>query len=242
MKLYSKIHVVLVEPQSAGNIGSVARAIKTMGFNRLTLVNPQGLEEPQAGWMAAHARDVLEKAKIFSSLDEALHGSQRVIGLTARLRRVGPAAKDIRVAFPELLSFLSQETVNTLSLVFGNERSGLSNEDLNLCHYCCSIDADPVYGVLNLAQAVQVVLYELRSQMKGHSAAHYPAEKHREWSCHEDYERLYAHWEKVLIQSGYLDPKEPRQLMRHLRQIFGRRPLDKSEMALLRGILSSIES
>lgn len=229
------IRFVLVGTSHPGNIGSAARALKTMALHQLHLVQPEAFPHPhpQATANAAHAADVLAAARVHASLDEALAGAGLVAGVTGRARRLGAPVIDLR-SFAQLAAVESAQ--HPVALVFGREHSGLSNEELDRCQYAVYIPASATSGVLNLAAAVQVVAYEL------FMAAQAPrAEAAREPASFEHLESLYQHLEKVLAEVGYLYKRNPELLMRRLRAVFGRARPDQREINALRGALRAIE-
>jgi tRNA/rRNA methyltransferase len=209
--------------------------MKTMGFSRLVLVNPKSFPDVQAAAMASGAGDVLAHAQVVSSLADALHGVTLALALTARRRDLATAPLQAREGAGELAAVAAQHEV---ALVFGNEKSGLSNEELALCGRWAMIPANPEYSSLNLAAAVQLMCYELRislgavSQRLTFTAAGTPA-------THEEIEGLIAHLESEAVASGFLDPDNPRRLMLRLRRLFARAGLEKEEVNILRGLLAS---
>lgn len=219
-----------------GNIGSVARAMKTMGFRDLVLVNPPPeFPNNEARQMASGAQDVLAGARVVASLAAAVDGCGLVIGASARYFRLGVPELDPRQCAAEAMS---AGRVQPVALVFGPERSGLTNAELDLCHAIVYIPANPDYSSLNLAQAVQLIAYELRMAepfSRELPPPESPLAEPRELSL------FYAHLERVLLGSGFLDPGNPRHLMRRLRRLFNRARLDANEVNILRGILSSLK-
>ncbi|MCB1597018.1 MAG: RNA methyltransferase [Gammaproteobacteria bacterium] len=235
MSSSADIRFVLFEPTHPGNIGSVARAIKTMGFQQLYLVNPPPehiCTDSRA--MASGAQDVLHGAKVVTSLPEALEGCGLVLGASARHRRIGCPEMDPRECARQAME---QAASKPVALVFGPERSGLANEELDLCSAIVYIPANPDYSSLNLSQAVQIIAYELRQQQI----------LERELPPRESplagpaaMELFYEHFERVLLASGFLNPQNPRHLMRRLRRLFNRAQVDENELNILRGILSAV--
>ena len=228
------IRFVLFAPMYTGNIGSVARAMKTMGFADLVIVNPPPeFPNNEARQMASGAQDVLAGARIAASLAEAVAGCGLVIGASARYFRLGVPELDPRQCAAQALS---AARIQPVALVFGPERSGLTNAELDLCHAIVYIPANPDYNSLNLAQAVQVVAYELR-MADPYSRELPPPESPLAEA--RDLQLFYDHLERVLLGSGFLDPANPRHLMRRLKRLFNRTRLDSNELNILRGILSS---
>jgi tRNA/rRNA methyltransferase len=228
----SRIRVVLLRPSHPGNIGAAARAMKTMGITQLRLVRPKCFPHPEARAMASGALDVLESAHACASLEEALAGTTYSVALSARARGLSHSLLDARAAARELLSAARRDEV---AIVFGNETVGLSNKEIMRCSALAHIPANPEYASLNLAQAVQVVAYELRMAALEPPAA--PVKKG--YATHEEVERLFAHLERSLYASGYLHPRAPRKLMDRLRRLFAKARLETVEVNILRGMLAA---
>ena len=226
---------MLFEPTHPGNIGSVARAMKTMGFHELVLVNPP--EEwfcAESRALASGAQDVLEGSRVVTTLEEALAGCGLVLAASARHRRIGCPELNPRECAAELMG---QAGSRTAAILFGPERSGLANEQLDLCNAIVYIPANPDYSSLNLAQAVQIIAYELRQQQVQERVVPPPESP---LAGPAQLELLYEHLERILLASGFLNPSNPRHLMRRLRRLFNRTRLDENELNILRGILSSL--
>lgn len=228
----SRIRVVLLRPSHPGNIGAAARAMKTMGITQLRLVRPKRFPHPDARAMAAGAADVLESAHACANLEEALAGTTYSVALSARERELSHSSLDARAAAQELLSAARKDEV---AIVFGNETVGLTNKEIMRCSALARIPADPEYASLNLAQAVQVIAYELRMAALAPSAA--PAKT--AYATHEEMEKLFAHLERSLYASGYLHPRHPRKLMDRLRRLFAKARLEAVEVNILRGMLAA---
>jgi TrmH family RNA methyltransferase len=231
--LLPRIRVVLVEPQHPGNIGAAARAMKNMGLQDLALVKPRKFPHPDAAAMAVGATDVLEKAHVFRDLQDAVAECGFVVGSSARLRSLPHNTSTPR----ELAARLAREIGGRIALVFGPERVGLSNDDLERCHELVSIPANPAFRVLNLAAAVQILCYELRLA----AAPELAGAPEREPVAQGEMELFFAHLERVLVKLKFLNPRHPRQLMRRLRRMYARAAPDQNEMNILRGILAAIE-
>jgi tRNA (cytidine32/uridine32-2'-O)-methyltransferase len=229
------VRFVLFAPMYTGNIGSVARAMKTMGFADLVLVNPPPeFPNNEARQMASAAQDVLAGARVVPTLADAVAGCGLVVGSSARYFRLGVPELDPRQCAAQVQSALQTQPV---ALVFGPERSGLTNAELDLCHALVYIPANPDYNSLNLAQAVQLIAYELR--MAAPFARELPPPE-SPLAEPADLQLFYEHLERVLLGSGFLDPANPRHLMRRLRRLFNRTRLDANELNILRGILSAL--
>jgi TrmH family RNA methyltransferase len=231
--LLPRIRIVLVEPQHPGNVGAAARAMKTMGLDDLALVRPQKFPHKDATDMAVGAADVLERARIVPDLRQAVADCAYVVGSSARLRSLPHNTTTPRQLAPRL----AREIAGRIALVFGPERVGLSNEDLELCHELVSVPADPEFRVLNLAGAVQILCYELRiAEEPG-----LPGAPEREPVSQEEMDLFFEHLERVLVEIRFLNPEHPRQLMRRLKRMYARAAPDQNEMNILRGILAAIE-
>lgn len=228
------LRVILVEPSLAGNIGAAARAMKTMGLTRLDLVAPRQFPHPDAEAMASGAGDVVAGARVHATLAEALTGVRRVVGLSAR-----PRSLSVPVATPrEVAPVLQQEAEHhPVALVFGRERTGLTNNELDLCQWLVRIPANPDYSSLNLAASVQLIAYELYQAGGGSESVDAVA---RQPAPSDEMERLYAHLERVLLRIAFLAPDNA-TLMRRLRLLLGRAEPDDNEVQILRGILAQVE-
>lgn len=226
------VRVVLSHTSHPGNIGAVARAMKTMGLSQLYLVNPKRFPDPTADAMASGATDVLANARVCACLDDALQGAVLVVGLTARRRDLSHAMLTLRESAPQIVSAATEAPV---ALVFGTEMSGLSNAELEKCRQLMTIPVNPEYGSLNLAAAVQVVAYELRMC----SVDAVPVSDGFPLATFEEVDRFYDHLERTLTKIGFLDPRHPKRLMTRLRRLFARAGLEKEEVNILRGILKA---
>ncbi|KAB7628394.1 RNA methyltransferase [Alkalilimnicola sp. S0819] len=236
MKLLDAVRIVLIGTTHPGNIGSAARAMKTMGVQDLQLVAPERFPAPEATANAAHAADVLEAAGVHEELDQALAGAGLVVGLTARSRRLGAPSLEARPCAERLMR---EATRHPVALLFGREHSGLSNAELDRCHYVVHIPANPDYPVMNLAAAVQVMCYELRmAAMTGEAPT---PEALPEVAGAEHLEGFYRHLEQLLEDTGYLRRFSPEVLMRRLRHLFNRARPSSEELNILRGMLSAME-
>ncbi|TFW70557.1 tRNA (cytosine(32)/uridine(32)-2'-O)-methyltransferase TrmJ [Methylotenera oryzisoli] len=231
--IFNNIRVVLCQTSHPGNIGSTARAMKTMGLSDLYLVNPLHFPDPQATSLATGAADLLESATVCSSLQEALTGCALAIGMSARKRQISHELVNVREAAHRAASLAQNQPI---ALVFGTEMSGLSNAELDCCQLLAMIPANPEYSSLNLAAAVQVMTYEVRMAiLEGKLDA---ADNQPELATNEALEGFYAHLEDTLIKIGYLNPTAPKKLSERIRRIYARAKLEKEEVNLLRGILT----
>lgn len=233
----TSIRIVLVNTTHPGNIGAAARAMKNMGLTRLCLVQPQGFPCAEATARASGADDVLANAVVCQRLEQALAGCRFVVGTSARSRRISWPVEDPRQCAARLLQESEQGEV---ALVFGREHSGLTNEELEKCHYLVHIPSNPAFSSLNLAAAVQVLSYELMMAQTGWSAQP-EKEEARELVLSEEMESFFAHLEQTLLELEFLDARQPRKLMRRLRRLFNRARLDKTEVNILRGILAAAQ-
>jgi tRNA/rRNA methyltransferase len=237
----SQIRIVLVEPAGALNVGSIARVIKNMGFKHLVLVNPQcDPDSAEARQMAVRGYEVLAAARQVATLPEALQGCQRIIATIGRDHSPDQLVESPRQALPWLLA-------QPAALVFGREDRGLTTTELNYAHRLVRIPAHPAYPSLNLAQAVAICCYELyqavelSGQLPNLSSEHGDRESATELASFEALESYYQHLEIVLSKIGYLFPHTAASRMGKFRRLFSRSQLSKSELALLRGILSQFE-
>jgi tRNA/rRNA methyltransferase len=228
----SRIRVVLSRPSHPGNIGAAARAMKTMALTRLFLVRPRKFPDREARVMASGALDVLESVQVCADLDAALKGTRFSVAMSARSRELSHPPLDARAAARELVRAARRDEV---ALVFGNETVGLSNEEVMRCGRIARIPSDSAYKSLNLAQAVQVMAYEVRMAALDPGAA----APRIEYATHEEIENFYVHLERSLYASGFLHPRYPRRLMDRLRRLFARARLEKVEVNILRGMLSA---
>ena len=231
----SRFRVVLSRTSHPGNIGSAARAMKTMGFTDLRLVEPKSFPDADAIAMSSNARDILETARVCDTLEEALGDVVLAVGFTARSRDLSHPVRAIREAVPALVAAASSGPV---ALVFGNETFGLTNEELGRCQALAMIPANPQYASLNLAAAVQVACYEIATCGAFFTP---PAEPERHPATVEECEAFYAHLEASMVRSGFLDPSQPKRLMERMRRLYARAGLEREEVRFLRGMLAAFE-
>lgn len=237
--MLENIRIVLVNTSHTGNIGSVARAMKTMGLSQLTLVNPVQRPDSHASALAAGATDILQQAVIVDTLSEAIDDCGLVIGTSARNRTLDWPLLGPREAAGQLL----RESGNyQVALVFGRESSGLTNEELQQCTHHVHIPSNPDYSSLNLAMAVQTLAYEVRMQWLEAQQAESPGlESEVEYPLAEDLERFYVHLEQTLTDTGFIIKQHPGQVMAKLRRLFTRARPEVNEINILRGILASVD-
>lgn len=230
------VRIILVGTTHPGNIGACARAMKNMGLTDMALVRPKHFPDEEATARASGATDVLEAAKVVDTLDAALTDCVYVAGASARSRSIGWPS----LAPRECAARLLQECqTGKVAVVFGPEKSGLTNDDLDRCHALLTIPTNPDFSSLNLAMAVQVMTYELRVAFMGDAVPVY--EPDVPLASGEELEHFYSHLESVLRASGFIDPENPRHLMRRLRRLFIRAEPDRNEINILRGIFASLD-
>jgi len=229
------VHIVLVETSHPGNIGAAARAMKTMGLSSLRLVRPRYFPSAEASTRASSATDVLAAAQVFESLDDALADCGHVLGASARMRSLPWPLVGAREGAGIAAEYASRTPV---AVVFGRERNGLSNEELERCHQLVNIPANPEYSSLNLAASVQIMAYELR--MTG-DVPPLPSDSDSPPASGREMEDLYRHLQETMLQTGFLDPKAPRLLMRRMRRMFNRARLEQVEVNILRGLLGAAQ-
>ncbi|CAN5851808.1 RNA methyltransferase [soil metagenome] len=237
--LFKRLRFVLVGTSHPGNIGAVARAIKTMGFSELILLNPRfpdALTNPEAIAFASGAQDILQSAKIVFTIEDALSGCHYVAAVSARLREFSPPV----VAPRALATHISKDINHPVALIFGNERYGLPNEIVVNCNALINIPANPEYSSLNLAQAVQLLAYECRVAELGDGAKSSGVGFHGELASVSEIESMYQHLEQALVAIEFLDPANPKKLMPRLKRLFSRTQLETEELNILRGIAKKI--
>ena len=233
--MLENIRIVLVNTSHTGNIGSTARAMKTMGLSQLVLVDPVSAPDGHASALAAGAGDVLAGARTVSTLAEAIAGCGLVVGTSARSRTLSWPMLEPRECGEKLVAEVANYPV---ALVFGRENNGLSNDELQQCHFHVCIPANPEYSSLNLAAAVQTLCYEIRmaslyQQREAEVVESYPLV--------DDLEAFYSHLEQTLQKTNFIKPQHPGMVMPKLRRLFNRARPDEQEFNILRGILASIE-
>ncbi len=232
----SDINIVLSNTTHPGNIGATARAMKTMGLSRLVLVNPSKYPSAEATVRASRADDILQSAVVVDNIEEGIASSHLIIGTSARQRR-----HDAPLLTPfELADLAANNPDQSMSILFGTENSGLTNQELSLCHYQVFIPANPDYSSLNLASAVQLIAYELRMRyLQEQDKETVPTKQHEPVTA-DLMAGFYEQLEQTMIATGYLDPENPKQLSLRLRRMYNRMQPDQSEYQILRGFLSSV--
>lgn len=239
------IRVVMINTSHPGNIGAAARVMKNMGLSRLYLVNPKQFPNYEATAMASGADDLLTKATVCSSFEEALTGCHLVLGTTARERKLQHDFIDGREA--GALSIKEAEE-REVALVFGRERTGLTNEEVGLCHKLINIPTNPDYQSLNVASAVQIVTYEVMMSLYAQNESTTQENKQEvsqeesiEYASSDNMERFYQHLQETLVDIDFLRLKQSPQLMPKLRNIYNRIRLKQEELNILRGILNKTQ-
>lgn len=233
------MRVVLVCPQHPGNIGATARAMKNMGLSELVLVSPRNYPHAQATAMAADAADLLARTRVCATLEQAVGDCSRVVATTARNRYLSQPMYTPRQWVERQRT---QPVTGRIALLFGRERTGLTNAELDFSQELISIPVNPDYPSLNLAQAVQVLSYEIRlGQLAPEPAAAAPMDPQSAPVPQEEMERYYEHLERTLVATKFLNPDNPRFLMRRLRLLYGRLNPNANEMNIMRGMLTAVE-
>ena len=236
----SNIKIVLVNTAHPGNIGGAARAMKNMGLSELCLVEPREYPAPRAVWRAAGAREVLTHATVVDSVDEAIADCSLVIGTSARERRIpwpliNPRECGVRV--------WAEAQKHKVALLFGREDRGLTNDELQKCHYHVHIPSNPEYSSLNLATAVQVLAYEIRMASLANENGDLPdlAEWDQPLVNAENLENFHKHLAETMAELDFYDPENPKQLLTRMRRLFNRLRMDQMEVSILRGLLSAVQ-
>ena len=237
--LVAHIRYVLVRTSHPGNIGSAARAIRTMGFERLELVSPHRFPDPEANALASGADDVLAAAGIHRELVDGLAGSSLALGLSARRRGVSLPELSPREAAQQVLAAAMRG--EQVALVFGNERTGLENEELARCHAMVRIPSVDDFSSLNLSQAVQVMAYEVRLAMLGDELPAPPPEHDEPPADATQMEQFYRHLGQALDDIEFHKGREPTTIMLRLRKLFQRAQPDERELRVLHGILADAQ-
>ena len=244
IEVLNKIRIVLIHTSHPGNIGSAARAMKTMGLSQLYLVKPKHFPDEQADAMSANATDILEQAVVVETFEDALAGCQLVIGSSARSER--SLDWDILDPRPCGEKMVKQAQSGEVAVVFGRESSGLTNDELALCHHLVHIPTNPEYSSLNVASAVQILSYECRmatrpEETEGTEVLDNDAVDKDRLVTVDEMEGYYGHLERAMIVANFLDPEHPKHLMTRLRRLYGRAKMTQSELNMMRGMLSAFE-
>tara|TARA_B100000579_G_scaffold55341_1_gene39131 strand:- start:388 stop:1140 length:753 start_codon:yes stop_codon:yes gene_type:complete len=234
--LLNSVRVVLVGTTHPGNIGATARAMKNMGIFNLALVEPKDFPSNQAIYRSKAAKDVLENAQVYENLEDAVSDCELVIGTSARGRKVPWPVLNPKDAADEVAI---QSVNNKVALVFGREDRGLTNQELGLCNLHVHIPADPEYSSLNLSQAVQILVYEIRVSI-------FRDEDHEEYwdvdlANNEQTERLINHMDELMQEVEFYDVENPRKLLLRVRRFFKRSRIDVMEANIFRGLFAAIQ-
>ena len=235
--MLSNVKIILVGTSHSGNIGSAARAMKVMGLSQLILVDPLCEVDEQTLALAAGAADIAQNALIVNTLDEAIADSGLVVGSSARSRTLEWPMLEPRECGEK---FAAEGEQYPVALIFGRERTGLTNDELQKCHYHVCIPANPEYSSLNLAMAVQTLAYEVRVAFLERQKQTFPAQEEA-YPRHEELEMFYQHLEKVITNTQFISADKPNLVMNKLRRLFSRARPEAQELNILRGILTSIE-
>ncbi|WP_370977955.1 tRNA (cytosine(32)/uridine(32)-2'-O)-methyltransferase TrmJ [Agaribacterium sp. ZY112] len=239
--IFDNITIVMINTTHPGNIGAAARALKNMGMRKLVLVDPKEYPTAKATWRAANAVDVLDQVEVVGTLEEAVADCSLVIGTSARERRIPWPLITPRECGDRVWS---EAQNHKTAIVFGREDRGLTNEELQQCHYHVHIPSNPEYSSLNIAAAIQVLVYEVRmSALAPESGEPLSFD---DWdqppaNC-EALERYYEHLEETLAKLKFYDPENPRQTVTRLRRMFNRVRMDEMEMNMLRGMLTAMQN
>ena len=234
-----KTRFILIHTSHAGNVGAAARAMKVMGFDDLVLVAPRWanvLRREETIQRASGALDVLDKARIVATLDDALEGIDTLCATAMTPRDFGPPTLSPRACFAQWASGPTRPA--GVGFLFGSERFGMRNEDVYRCHVALSIPSNPAFGSLNLGAALQVIAYEWRQALGGFDVA--PATGPALAADAQQVAGLLAHWEQALVAIGYLDPESPKKLMPRLNQLFNRAEVSQEEVHILRGVAKAM--
>lgn len=259
MSFLSQIRIVLVEPSHPGNIGSVARAMKTMGLSNLVLVNPKKFPHVEASKLAAGADSVLQDAKVVPTISEAIGDCTMVLGTSVRDREVTWPTFDPRQTASLVSKHLATVSAdNSVAVLFGRESSGLTNAEMDLCQSQIRISANVEYSSLNLASAVQIIAYEMRMQANADSAglalnegaelaslekqALTPAQKRQQVATKLQQEKHLEHLQNTLESLEFVKVKPPTVLMRKLTRLYSKADLSVEEIQILRGIYSAMQN
>lgn len=249
MESLNRLRIVMINTSDSGNIGAAARAMKTMGVSDLCLVAPKEYPTAKATARATGAADLLHRARVVDTLEEAIADCQLIFGTSARMRTIPWPLMSPKEAAGVVMN---EPKGADIAIVFGREDAGLTNEELRRCHFHISIPGNPDYSVLNVAAAVQVICYEMRMNAlacqenpeSGSSVSRMPLQ-FEDWDeplvSSEDMERFLKHFEETLLDIGFFDPSNPKQLMTRARRLFMRTRMDRLEMNLMRGVLSTVQ-
>ncbi len=238
------IRIVMVNTTHPGNIGAAARAMRVMGLYNLTLVNPKKFPSSEATALASGALDVLENAVVTETLSEAVKDCQYIFGTSARSRHIGKPELPIETGAININKIIEEQPNAKIAILFGTERTGLTNEEVDICQELFYIPTENNYNSLNIAQAIQIITYELRrnttkdDRLDKRREPQYPGELP---ATHDSLEGFFDHMERFMIESDFLDPENPKHLMRKLRLLYKKAELTQEEINILRGALGAAE-
>ena len=235
--LKNKFEFILVEPSHPGNIGATARAIKNMGFQNLSLINPKGFPDDEAFFRAKGAKDILENVKIYNDLVTPLKDATLTFGTSARTRTISWPTRTSSELHSILKKALASKNAK-ICFLFGREISGLSNEELQMCDFQIKIPTDEKFSSINLSHAVQIISYVLKMEIENIDLS---MEKNNETTTFIDNEYLIDHFDKVMKHVDFYDQENPKQVKTRVRRLVKRLQPDKLEMGILRGFLAKIE-
>ena len=239
MGLNKQVKIILIETSNSGNIGSTLRAMKTMGFGSLCLVNPKEFPSEEVTALAANASDLIDSVQVVNSIEEALDGCNLVIGTSSRDRKVPWPNESIASASPKIIAEADKN--NTVAILFGREDRGLTNDELQRCNLHVHIPANEDYPVLNVAMSVQVVCYQLLisraidSEMKNNQHWDVP------FAEANHVNRLVEHFTDVAEKLEVFNKGNPRQIGARIKRLFTRIGLDEMEVNFMRGFLAAVE-
>ena len=239
--MLEQVKIVLVNTTHPGNIGASARAMKTMGLDQLALVCPQRFPSAECTARAAGADDILAGAQQFASLEQAVANCGLVFGTSARSRSIAWPEVTPETAAAQIFEHTGAAPGANAAVLFGRESSGLTNEELEICHAMIRIPTNAEFASLNIASAVQIICYEISKLSLARTTDDIVDDQSESAATVGEMEHFYAHFEQTLVEIGYLDPARPRRLMRRLRRLFNRSRPDSNEYNILRGILTAIQ-
>ncbi|MBS0286188.1 MAG: RNA methyltransferase [Proteobacteria bacterium] len=236
--MLNHIRIILCQPTHPGNIGATARAMKNMGLSRLTLVAPENYPHAEATSRASGADDILANAKVVNTFEEAISDCQWLLGTSARSREFPWPQLTPKEAADKAISLSASG--QEVGFIFGQERAGLTNEQLQRCDFHLCIPTHPGYSSLNLAAAVQVITYEIYQSFLANNEMELPVTQFAEKATMEEVTGLLAHFETTAIQVGFMDPHHRKKLMPRLKRLFSKAQLEQDEINILRGFLKQV--
>lgn len=239
MSLNTQVKIILVETTSPGNIGSALRAMKTMNFSKLCLVNPKHFPSDEVTALAANAADLIEKVEVVKTIDEALEDQQLVIATSSRERKVPWPNEALNIASPKIIEAVTKK--NKVAIMFGREDRGLTNDELQRCNLHVHIPANKDYPVLNLAMSVQVVCYQLFMDMHLETIKQNSGTWDVPTASSNHVNRLIEHFIDIAEQVEVFNKGNPRQIGARIKRLFTRIGLDEMEVNFMRGFLSAID-